>query len=123
METMDILLASHPSHKLENWVNLARNFGDTPQEKQYYESNAKRLNTTWGGEVNEYAARTWNGLIGTYYLPRWQKWLEAEKSNVKFDMLKWEEEWIQSEYKNANQPFKDSFSELKMLMEKYYPIH
>ena len=107
MKVMDKLLASHPNHKLENWVNLARNFGDTPEEKQYYESNAKRLITTWGGGVNEYSARTWNGLIGTYYAPRWQLWLNAEKNNTKFEMLKWEKEWIQSEYKNKTQPFEN----------------
>jgi len=98
-------------------VDLARNFGDTPEEKQYYESNAKRLVTTWGGEVNEYAARTWNGLIGTYYAPRWQVWLDAGKNNTKFDIKKWEEEWIQSEYKNDNQHFEDPVNELVKIIK------
>ena len=117
MNFIDRLLASHPNHKLENWVNLARNFGDTSEEKQYYESNAKRLNTTWGGGVNEYAARTWNGLIGTYYAPRWQVWLDAQKSGESFDMLKWEEEWIQSEYKNETVPFEDPLKEISLKIE------
>ena len=55
---MDKLLASDPNHKLENWVKLARNFGDAREEKDYYERNAKCLNTTWGGGVNEYVAHT-----------------------------------------------------------------
>ncbi|MBR8535864.1 alpha-N-acetylglucosaminidase [Carboxylicivirga sediminis] len=117
MVFIDRLLASHPNHKLENWVNLARNFGDTPEEKQYYESNAKRLNTTWGGGVNEYAARTWNGLIGSYYAKRWELWLEAEKNNTKFNTLEWEEQWIQSEYKNETVPFKDPLKELIMYLD------
>jgi len=116
MMLMDKLLASHPNHKLENWVDLARNFGDTPEEKQYYESNAKRLITTWGGNVNEYSARTWNGLIGTYYAPRWQAWLDAEKTNTEFDIKKWEEEWIQSIYKNNNQHFDHPVNELLKLI-------
>lgn len=119
MKTMDQLLVSHPNHKLENWVNFARNFGDSPEEKQYYESNAKRLITTWGGEVNEYAARTWNGLIGTYYLPRLQNWIDAEKNNTKFDMLKWEENWIQSDYKNETVPFTEPVKQLKIEIDKY----
>ena len=118
MQFIDKLLASHPNHKLKNWVKLARDFGDTPQEKQYYESNAKRLNTTWGGGVNEYAARTWNGLIGTYYVPRWQFWLEAQKTNTTFDVLKWEEEWIQSEYNTNNKPFENPIMELKIHFKK-----
>ncbi|MCK5776175.1 MAG: alpha-N-acetylglucosaminidase C-terminal domain-containing protein, partial [Bacteroidales bacterium] len=112
MKVMDKLLASHPNHKLENWVNLARNFGDTYDEKQYYESNAKRLITTWGGGVNEYAARTWNGVIGTYYAPRWQAWLDAERNNSEFEMLKWEEEWIQSEYISDRQHYDDPVKEI-----------
>lgn len=116
---IDRLLASHPNHKLDNWINLARNFGDTPEEKQYYESNAKRLNTTWGGGVNEYAARTWNGLIGNYYVPRWQNWLEAKKSGTEFHMLKWEEEWIQSEFKYHSEPFDDPISELQREISKW----
>ncbi len=118
MKFIDRLLASHPNHKLENWVELARNFGDTPEEKKYYESNAKRLITTWGGGVNEYSARTWSGLIGTYYAPRWQFWLEAQKTNTTFDVLKWEEEWIQSEYNTNNKPFEDPIIELKILFKK-----
>ncbi|MBS2212668.1 alpha-N-acetylglucosaminidase [Carboxylicivirga mesophila] len=109
---IDRLLASHPNHKLQNWVDLARGFGSTTAEKQYYESNAKRLNTTWGGGVNEYAARTWNGLIGSYYAKRWELWLEAEKENRKFNVLEWEEQWIQSEYENETIPFDNPIQEL-----------
>ncbi len=119
MKFIDRLLASHPNHKLENWVESARDFGDTPQEKQYYESNAKRLNTTWGGGVNEYAARTWNGLIGTYYASRWQMWLNAREKGEKFEMQKWEEQWIQSEYKNKTKPFDNPLHELKKKINKY----
>ena len=112
LKFIDRLLASHPNHKLGNWVELARNFGNTPEEKQYYESDAKRLITTWGGDVNEYAARTWNGLIGTYYAKRWEMWLNAKKKNTGFDMLKGEEEWIQSEYINETIPFDNPLEEL-----------
>ena len=113
MLKLDKILASHPLHKLENWVTLARKFGDTEQEKLYYESNAKRLITTWGGGVNEYAARTWSGLIGDYYAQRWQLWLNAQKENKEFDVLKWEENWIQSEWKNKSVPYKNPILEIK----------
>ena len=117
MVKLDKLLASHPNHKLENWVELARKFGNTEEEKDYYESNAKRLNTTWGGAINDYAARTWNGLIGSYYAQRWQLWLDAQKTNQKFDMLSWEENWIKSAYKNDTEPYQNPLQELKNLIE------
>jgi len=116
MLLLDKLLASHPNHRLDNWVELARNFGDTSEEKLYYESNAKRLNTTWGGGVNEYAARTWNGLIGTYYAKRWQLWLDSKKLGNNFDMKAWEETWIKSAYSNETMPFNHPIKEMKKIV-------
>jgi len=90
---IDKLLASHPNHKLSNWINHARTMGNTEAEKDYYESNAKRLVTTWGGQVDDYSARLWSGLIREYYVPRWQYYFESGEI---FDFEKWEENWIKS---------------------------
>ncbi len=59
MAVADRLLLSHPNRRLDSWISLAKNWGDTPAEKAYYAQDAKRLITTWGGTVNDYAARTW----------------------------------------------------------------
>lgn len=116
MDQLDRLLLSHPNHRLSKWINLARKYGNTPEEKMYYESNSKRLNTTWGRGVNEYAARTWSGLIGSYYAPRWRKWWNAKQSGVDFDMLAWEEQWIKTKWKNTVEPYKNPLIELKRIM-------
>ncbi len=105
--TMDRLLASHPTWKLENWVNYAEKWGNTPEEKAYYQSNAKRLITTWGGHINEYPARTWSGLIRDYYVPRWKLYYQSKWNNSKFDLLKWEEQWIQSTKTSEVTPFEN----------------
>ena len=94
LTTVDKLLESHPEWKLKNWTDFAAGWGDTPEEKAYYVSNAKRLITTWGGENNEYAAKTWSGLLRDYYIPRWKLFSAAKKNSSAFDMLKWEENWI-----------------------------
>lgn len=117
MIRVDNILASHPLHKLENWVSLARKFGDTDEEKLYYESNAKRLITTWGGGVNEYSARTWSGLIKDYYAQRWQLWLNAKKENKEYDILAWEENWIKKEWKSETIPYKDPVKEIIQLLK------
>ncbi len=119
MLDLDRLLASHPNHKLANWVDLARGFGDSDEEKLYYESNAKRLNTTWGGWVNEYAARTWSGLIKDYYAERWQLWLNAQKSGDHFDILEWEENWIRSTWKDQSVPFEDPLGKAIELVNSF----
>ncbi len=118
MLVLDKILASHPNYSLEKWVQYARNFGDTEAEKMYYESNAKRLITTWGGNVNDYSARTWNGLIGTYYAKRWQLWLDSKKDKNKIDLRAWEEEWITSPYKDESTPFDNPIDEIKKVINQ-----
>ena len=107
MADIDQLLESHPNWKLQNWTNFARNWGDTPKEKDYYEANARRIITTWGGWVNEYAAKTWSGLIRDYYIPRWRQYYEAKEKGIPFDLLEWEEKWITSSGFSTIEPFEN----------------
>lgn len=120
MQAMDKLLAEHPSFQLESWVQFARNWGSNESEKAYYESNAKRLLTTWGGDpVNDYSARVWSGLVKDYYLPRWKKYHDAKKSEQDFDIRSFEEEWILTPYIYRKDTFDDPISEAKKLVAQY----
>jgi len=40
--------------------------------------------TMWGpeGNINDYASKQWNGLIGSYYLVRWQVKRELMRTSV-----------------------------------------
>ncbi|KAI6855210.1 hypothetical protein D0864_08970 [Hortaea werneckii] len=44
----------------------------------FYEYNARNQITLWGprGEISDYASKQWGGLIGSYYLPRWQMFVD-----------------------------------------------
>ena len=109
---VDRLLASHPLYRLEEWVKLARNSGTTPEEKDAYEANAKRLITTWGGIQEDYAARFWSGLIKDYYIPRMQRYFSPDRDKLD----EWEEEWIQTPWKNTTIPFDHPLEEaIKMV--------
>ncbi|MEP6846060.1 MAG: alpha-N-acetylglucosaminidase C-terminal domain-containing protein, partial [Panacibacter sp.] len=99
----DRLLQSHPSNTLQSWVALARVHGKNEQQKNYYEQNAKRLITTWGGYQNDYAARMWSGLIRDYYIPR----MRLQLSGKKKDLPAWEEAWITTPWVNKTQAFDD----------------
>jgi len=107
LKNIDRLLESHPNWKLQNWINFARATGETPQEQDYYESDARRLITTWGGWVNEYAARTWSGLIRDYYIPRWRIYYDSKQKSIPFDLPAWEEKWIHSSGISEIKPFED----------------
>jgi len=95
IEKIDSLLNAHPLYRLERWVNFARNWGDDKKEADFYEENAKRQVTTWGGPwLSEYAAKIWGGLVKGYYLPRWQKYADSLKTGKSCNIPNWEESWI-----------------------------
>lgn len=79
------LVSCHRFFSLKKWIDDARSWGSTPEEKAYYERDARTLLTTWSGELsslNDYAGRAWAGLIGTFYIPRWQFFFETSISDV-----------------------------------------
>ena len=68
---MEALNQCHPFCTMHKWIEQARDLGVAPEVKDYYEMNARRLVTTWGGDLNDYSCRNWSGLIGNYYFERW----------------------------------------------------
>ena len=79
-DTLDELLASQSYFLVGKWIADARNWGSTPEEADYFESNARNLLTSWGDRGNlltDYADRSWAGLVGTYYKPRWEMFFAA----------------------------------------------
>ena len=79
-DTLDELLASQPYFLLGKWIADARSWGATPQEADYFETNARNLLTSWGDRGNlltDYADRSWAGLVGTYYKGRWAMFFQA----------------------------------------------
>lgn len=115
---LDRLLISHPNRNLQSWIDFARSWGDNDREKNYYESNAKRIITTWGGiPVNDYAAKVWSGLIRDYYVPRW---LNSYKNKfTKEELSDFEEKWIQTRGVSKIIPFDDPVDIAVKLFEKY----
>jgi alpha-N-acetylglucosaminidase len=121
MTSIDRLLLSHPNFRLKRWIDFARNFGDTPEEKDSYEADSKLLLTLWGynGEIINYAARTWSGLTADFYIPRWKLYYDAEKEHRKFDLLAWEKQWVKTPWTSKSQAFDHPLEEAKRLVFKY----
>ncbi len=89
---MDRLLASHPTHRLDHWLALARSHAKADGQAKKYESNARRIVTIWGPPVDDYAAKVWSGLIRDYYLPRWKQF---RASGGKAKLADWERRWVE----------------------------
>ena len=86
MRDLDELLATRKEFLLGPWLADARRWGETPEEQDRCEQGARELLTTWSGQdtdTNDYANRQWSGLVGTYYLARWQTWLDALQASIK----------------------------------------
>ena len=96
-DDMERLVACHRSFYLSTWIEAARGWGQTEEQKDYYEKNARTLLTVWGDSpaLTDYASRSWTGLISTYYKARWQMFIEDAMQAVKegrlFDQKKFDE--------------------------------
>ncbi len=91
----DRLFNENPVTRLDRWIGFARDWGTTDEEKDHYETNARRLITIWGNGrkpdgLDDYACRMWSGLIRDYYIPRWNHFFDAKKEGKPFDFDAWE---------------------------------
>ncbi len=91
IDDMDRLLACHRQFALKDWIDDARTFGDTEEQKDYYEQNARTLISVWGDSyhLSDYASRTWAGFMTSFYKARWEMFINdvmaAVKAGRKFD--------------------------------------
>lgn len=78
LTSLDALLSTLPQFSLAPWIASARALAPSPEVADLYEYNARNQITQWGpdGEINDYASKSWGGLVGEYYLPRWNTFLE-----------------------------------------------
>ncbi|MBP5418684.1 MAG: alpha-N-acetylglucosaminidase [Bacteroidales bacterium] len=77
----DELLSARSEFRVGRWIEMAKSLGNTQEEKNLYEWNARVQITTWGnrycadtGKLRDYAHKEWNGLLKDYYYPRWVKY-------------------------------------------------
>lgn len=117
---------------LGKWVEDARSWAADEEEKAYYEHDARCILATWGpkGKVLvDYANREWNGLISTYYAPRWEKFLnslEAAAPEQNFDEAafeSWSEDfewnWIDTPLSFQAKPEGDPYAISTEMLAKY----
>ena len=131
LSDLDNLNSHHPHATLGEWLRQARALGKSPEVKDYYEMNARRLITTWGGHLNDYACRNWNGLMWDYYGKRWENYIRnvtvAVFSGKDFDEEafrtatdQFQEKWVTShEEIICGTAEEDVLSHCRSLREKY----
>lgn len=133
LDDIDKLLSTHDDFLLGNWLKGAEAFGRNKQEKRYYVENAKTIITVWGirnHSLNDYANRSWAGLVSTYYRERWKMFLDDVISDVKhtreFDadafhqkVVQFEGQWPTRRDRFPADPVGDTFSVARDIVSKY----
>ncbi|KAH8696754.1 putative alpha-N-acetylglucosaminidase [Talaromyces proteolyticus] len=79
LNSIDTVLSTNRNFQLSRWIDAARAWAQgNESEAAYYEYSARNQITLWGpnGEIDTYAAKDWSGLVSTYYVPKWQIFVE-----------------------------------------------
>ena len=133
IDDMDSLLGTRSEFLLGRWLKSARAIGHTQQEKDLYERNARNLITLWGNKdcrIRDYACRQWNGMMGGFYHPRWERFFTfveaAMADGVPYDEDKfvseskdWEWEWLGGHEEYISEPVGDEIEECLKIWNKY----
>lgn len=132
IDDMDRLVACHPEFSLKDWVDMARSFGNTPEEKDYYQTNARTLVSVWGDSyhLSDYASRAWSGMLGTFYKVRWEMFvndvMKSFEAGVPFDakafdakIWEFENVWAKSDHPIEYPQPGDPVAVARELCEKY----
>ncbi|MFI7121899.1 alpha-N-acetylglucosaminidase TIM-barrel domain-containing protein [Amycolatopsis sp. NPDC049868] len=118
-QLLDKVLGTRSEFLLEPWLAQAERWGSTAEEKALMRSDAARLVTEWGdrpgaGHVSDYANRDWHGLLSTYYIPRWRRYLDSVRRNVtdnepipKFDWFAEGKSWFDNPPRTTGIPIGD----------------
>jgi alpha-N-acetylglucosaminidase len=100
---IDGLMHLRPDRRLKRWIDAARSWAISPDEVEYYDSNARLIITFWGwSELSDYASRVWAGLIRDYYVGRWRAFFQSlradDSASQAYKLDVWEQAWLSSPY-------------------------
>ncbi|OAB45758.1 alpha-N-acetylglucosaminidase [Paenibacillus antarcticus] len=125
------LLSTNKAFMLGPWLEDAKRMGRNQEEIELFEFNARTLVTLWGPKessesLHDYSHREWSGLIGNFYLPRWEMFIESLKDAISeqsvpepMDWYAWEYEWTQGHELYAIEPHGSLYEAVSMILNTY----
>ncbi len=133
---MDDLLATRKDFLLGNWLEAAKSWGTTENEKRLYEKNARNLITLWGDKnsrLHEYACKQWAGLLNGFYKKRWEQFFafissamnqkkETDMKLIEEQLKDWEWKWVNSLEVYTTKPKGDAVVKAKEMHGKYFSL-
>lgn len=129
----DQLLGTRSEFMVGNWIKRARDLGNTSEEKDLYEWNARVQITTWGnreaadkGGLRDYAHKEWNGILKDFYYMRWKTWFDYQnqilegKTPTDIDFYALEEPWTKLTNAYPSQAQGNCISTVKRIYEEVF---
>ncbi len=128
----DDLLSTQREFQVGYWIEKARNLGQTPEEKNHYEWNARVQISSWAnrqaaeqGGLRGYAHREWNGILKDLYHARWKQYLdgisvelESGKPAPAIDFYKGEEDWARQTQPYPSRDAQEVIPAVKKLLKQ-----
>lgn len=129
----DELLGTRKEFRVGSWTQQARSLGNTTEEKDLYEWNARVQITTWGnrvcandGKLRDYAHKEWNGILKDFYYKRWEAYFKTlqdqldGKPAVDIDFYAMEEPWTLDKKQYTAQPEGNSVEVAKKVFNEVF---
>ncbi|XP_065837644.1 alpha-N-acetylglucosaminidase-like [Oscarella lobularis] len=133
IQDADKILATDVNYLLGTWIETARSWGDTDDEKRELEMNARNQVTLWGprGNIEDYASKNgWSGLVSDYYKSRWTLFIDRLSTSVhdgttmdfdkyEADLLAMEQDWSYASKSFPTEPVGSTIPLAQDLVKKW----
>lgn len=136
LKDLDTLLATDVNFLLGNWLLDAKESAPDNASQdvlKLIEFNARNQITMWGPHENieDYAGKEWAGVVGTYYMGRWQLFVKSISDSImekkRFNLTEFGEKRFQFEqswdYETTTFPTKpvgDTIEVANSILKKYF---
>jgi alpha-N-acetylglucosaminidase len=125
---MDELLGTDPNYLLGSWLEDAKRWGETEEERAKLEWNARRVLTLWGNttQLRDYSRREWSGMISGFYGKRWKMYFDRQTAGLAgtpppaADIVKFETDWASQREIYPAMPQGDPVAVAQRLFNKYF---
>jgi alpha-N-acetylglucosaminidase len=129
---LDELVGTREEFLLGSWLEDAKRWGGTDEERARLEWNARRVLTLWGmgASLRDYAWKEWSGMLTGFYGKRWEIFFrrlqDSLDTGTPFDqgacqaeLYEFENEWCNRTESYPSKPRGDSLAVARRLFEKY----
>ncbi|PVH80836.1 glycoside hydrolase family 89 protein [Cadophora sp. DSE1049] len=105
LRTLDSVLSTNSAFSLATYLSEARSSSENATLQSFFLKDLRNQITLWGpnGELNDYASKSWGGLVNSYYVPRWEIFIEYlravpfqryNETELKSELRDFERGWV-----------------------------